>query len=264
MINNKNDNSMTIDSISELAKITFISDNLEAAGRFTKEKMMELKKQAKEGNRSLHFLALIGGLGCIIIGFFELTSRFMRLQIVGALIDSYIILLGIIVVILEGKDMFLSEILVQNIHKYALFLDFLWGRGMLYIFIGTMQLYQIDLFNLVSGGYMCIIGGLHIVVGNRTANKLKAIRKSLYSENTLRTKFQNADIEGDGLNLQQFQSLCEDLGLVLSSRETEAAFDYIQKINNVTTVKLRFESFQAWWNFSDGEGQMDESAFIFV
>jgi len=111
---------------------------------------------------------------------------------------------------------------------------------------------------------MCIIGGLHIVVGNRTANKLKAIRKSLYSENTLRTKFQNADIEGDGLNLQQFQSLCEDLGLVLSSRETEAAFDYIQKINNVTTVKLRFESFQAWWNFSDGEGQMDESAFIFV
>jgi len=264
MINNKNDTSMTIDSISELAKITFTNDNLEAAGRFTKEKLMELKKQAKEGNRSLHFLALIGGLGCIIIGFFELTSRFMRLQLVGALIDSYIILLGIIVVILEGKDMFLSEILVQNIHKYALFLDFLWGRGMLYIFIGTMQLYQIDLFNLVSGGYMCIIGGLHIVVGNRTANKLKAIRKSLYSENTLRTKFQNADIEGDGLNLQQFQSLCENLGLVLSSRESEAAFDYIQKINNVTTVKLRFESFQAWWNSSDGEGQMDESAFIFV
>ena len=144
------DSSMT-DTIAQFAKTTFTSEALEAAGRFTKEKATELKTQAQEGDRSLRFLALIGGLGCVVVGLFELTSRIMRLQLVGAIIDLYIIMLGSVVVILEGKDMFLSKRLVQNIHKYALFLKFLWGRGSLYFICGTLQLTQIDLFNLIAG-----------------------------------------------------------------------------------------------------------------
>jgi len=139
------------DTFSQFAKTTFTNENFEAAGRFTKEKAIELKTQAQEGDRSLRFLALIGGLGCIIVGLFELTSRIMRLQLVGAIIDIYIIMLGSVIVILEGKDMFLSKILVQNLNKYALFLKFLWGRGSLYFICGTLQLTQIDLFNLVAG-----------------------------------------------------------------------------------------------------------------
>jgi len=146
----KHDSSMT-DTISQFAITAFTSENLEAAGRFTQEKAMELKTQAQEGDRSLRFLALIGGLGCMVVGLFELTSRIMRLQLVGAIIDLYIIMLGSVVVILEGKDMLLSERLVQNIHKYALFLNFLWGRGSLYFICGTLQLTQIDLFNLIAG-----------------------------------------------------------------------------------------------------------------
>jgi hypothetical protein len=263
--NQNNNNSMTMDNISQIAKSAFTTENLEAAGRFTKEKAMEIKKQAEDGDQSLRFLALIGGIACIIVGIFETTSHIMRLHLVGALIDICVVLLGVIVVILEGKDMLLSESLVQKIHKYALLLKFLWGRGMLYLFIGALQLYQIDLFNLICGGYMCAIGGLYIFVGYRTANKLKTMRKSLYSEDTLRVKFQNADIEGDGLNVQQFQSLCVDLGLDLTGKEIEAAFGYIQRMNDgITTEKLRYESFLAWWSSSDGEGQVDENEFIFV
>jgi len=143
--------SNVIESFSQFAATTLISENLGAAGRYTKEKALELKTQAQEGDRSLRFLALIGGIGSMVVGLFELTSRILSLQLLDAIIHLYIIMLGSVVVILEGRDFFLSKRLVQNLNKYALFLKFLWGRGSLYFICGTLQLSQIDLFNLVAG-----------------------------------------------------------------------------------------------------------------
>eukprot|EP00536_Pseudo-nitzschia_multiseries_P007734 jgi/Psemu1/196263/e_gw1.184.66.1 len=258
------DDASVADTISQFAKAAFTSQGLEAAGRYTREKAMELKTQAQEGDRSLRFLALIGGVACLVIGSFELTSRILHLQLVAAIIDVYIIMLGLVVVILEGKDLFLSKKLVQNINKYALFLKFLWGRGSLYFICGTLQLSQIDLFNFIAGGYMCAVGILYIVVGKSTASKLKAIRKALYSEGTLRTKFQEANVTGGGLDLKQFRFLCQNLGLDLTAREIEAAFDFIRKSEDDTNEKLSYENFKEWWNDLEGDGQIDENAFIFV
>ncbi len=142
-----------VDTFSQYAKTALTSENIEAAGRFTKEKALELKTKAQDGDQSLRFLAFIGGIGSVFVGFSELTSRVMRLQLVGAVIDLYIIMLGSVIVILEGKDILLSKRLVQNLNKYALFLKFLWGRGSLYFICGTLQLTQIDLFNLVAGKF---------------------------------------------------------------------------------------------------------------
>jgi len=261
--NQVSDDATVTETISQFAKAAFTSEGLEAAGRFTKEKVIELKTQAQDGDRSLRVLALIGGVACLVIGSFELTSRILHLQLVGAIIDLYIIMLGLIVVILEGKDMFLSKSLVQNINKYALFLKFLWGRGAIYFICGTLQLSQIDLFNFIAGGYMCAVGILYIVVGKNTANKLRVLRKSLYSEGTLRLKFQAANVVGDGLDLKQFRFLCEDLGLDLTARETEAAFDFIRKTEDNPNEKLSYEDFKAWWN-DLGDEQIDDNAFVFL
>lgn len=148
--NQANHGGNVTDTISQFAKTAFTSESIEAAGRFTKEKALELKTQAQEGDRSLRFLALIGGIGCVVVGLFELGTRLMKLQLVGAVIDLYIIMLGSVVVILESKDIFLSKRLVQNLNKYALFLKFLWGRGLLLFICGTLQLTQIDLFTLTG------------------------------------------------------------------------------------------------------------------
>ena len=151
--NQANNGSNVTGTISQFAKTAFTSENIEAAGRYTKEKALELKTQAQEGDRSLRYMGLIGGVACILVGLFELTSRIMRLQLVGAVIDVYVIMLGSVIIVLEGKDMFLSKRLVQNLNKYALFLKFLWGRGCLYFICGTLQLTQIDLFTLVAGEF---------------------------------------------------------------------------------------------------------------
>lgn len=141
------------ETFSLFAKTALTSENIEAASRFTREKALELKTKAQEGDQSLRFLALVGGVGCVFVGFYELASRVMRLQLVGAVIDVYIIMLGSVIVVLEGKDILLPKRLVQNLNKYALFLMFLWGRGSLYFICGTLQLTQIDLFNLVAGKF---------------------------------------------------------------------------------------------------------------
>ena len=111
---------------------------------------------------------------------------------------------------------------------------------------------------------MCAVGTLYIVVGNNTAKKLKAIRKSFYSENSLRSKFQIANVEGDGLNLKQFRFLCEDLGLDLNRRETEAAFGSIQNTGDEANDKLSYQEFKSWWDDLEGDGQIDDNTFLFL
>ena len=139
------------DTLSQFAKTTFTKDNLEAAGRVAKEKALELRTRAEEGDRSLRFLAFAGGIGCTLVGILELASRLARLELVGAIIDVYIVLLGCVVIALEGRDILLPRTVVENLNKYALFLTFLWGRGALYFVCGTLQLTQIDVFNLIAG-----------------------------------------------------------------------------------------------------------------
>jgi hypothetical protein len=135
---------------------------------------------------------------------------------------------------------------------------------------------------------MCFVGGLYIVVGQRTATKLKTLRQSIFSERDLRTKYIQADIDGDGLNLQQFRGLCVSLGLDLTRRETEAAFQHIQNkskssrssisapnghqhVSPTTSnggveadSKLTYEDFKQWWSSTEGEDVIDENAFQFV
>lgn len=257
--NTSTDSSNLTATLSQFAQSTFTKQNLEAATNYTKEKAVELKKQAQDGDHSLRFLGIIAGLGCIVVGFLELIARFMRLDLVGALIDFYIIVLGFIVVMLEGKNSLLPTKFVDNINKYALFLKFLWGRGALYFVIGTIQLYQFDLLNLIAGSYMCVVGVIYIIVGKRTAAKLKTLRKYIYSEHTLRAQFNEADVERDGLNVPQFRTLCFNLGLDLTQRESEAAFGRIQSKSN--SQRLSYEDFQAWWNEA---AEVDENAFAFV
>lgn len=261
-------NSNMTDTFSRFAKTAFSSDNLESAGRAAKEKALELQKQAREGDRSLRFLAFVGGVACTLVGLLELTTRLARLAFLEAIIDVYIVLLGCVVIALEGRDVFLSKGIVQSINKHALFLTFLWGRGALYFVCGTLQLTQIDIFTLIVGGYMCFVGILYIVVGNTTAKKLRAIgvRKSLFSEEILRSKFRAADVGGDGLTLVEFRDLCQDLDLDLAGREVEATFGTIlQSTSNGTGHghgsidgdKLSYSSFKSWWDALEDGGADD-------
>ena len=101
-----------------------------------------------------------------------------------------------------------------------------------------------------------------MLVGYRTAYKLKNMRKSLYSTHELQAKFAQNDLDGDGgLNVQQFRMLTLSLGLDMTRRETEAAFNHMKK---TSSEKLSYDEFHAWWTSAEMVDNVDENAFSFV
>jgi hypothetical protein len=185
-------------AVSQVAGSIFTKEAVDTVTKAVGTQLSSLKHQAEEGDNSLRTLALLGGILLIVVGGMEFVSNIMLLRIPGALIELYSLMVGVMVIILEGKNFLLSDKYQVSIFKYALFLKFLWGRGSLYFVVGTMQLYHMDLFNFIAGGYMSCIGVLMIFVGQRTAYKLKNMRRSLYSQQELQAKFAQSDVDGDG------------------------------------------------------------------
>jgi hypothetical protein len=249
------------DAVSQVAGSIFTKEAVATVTEAVGTQLKALKHQAEDGDNSLRTLALLGAILLIVVGGFEFASNIMVLHIPGALIELYSLLVGIMIIILEGKSILLPETLQASIFKYALFLKFLWGRGSLYFVVGTMQLYHMDLFNFIAGTYISCIGALMIFVGQRTAYKLKTMRRSLYSQQELQAKFAQSDVDGDGgLDLQQFRTLATYLGLDMTRRETEAAFSHISTAGE----KLTYDDFYMWWIKTDMEHNIDERGFSSV
>jgi len=228
----------------DLAGKVLTKENAETAGLFLKEQTLHLTQMASNGDLSLRLLAMLGGLAMVATSVMGFLGHVLTLAFVKAVIDMYTLFLGMVVLVLEGRQLPFPPSLEQGITKYALFLKFVWGRGCLYFVAGTLQLAQHSLFDLVSGGFMCFVGVTYIIVGQQTAQKLAELRNT--SEETLKSKFAEADLERSGtLTQSQFQNMTRSIGVELNLRETESAFLQLGKNEN---DELTYEECQTWWN----------------
>lgn len=172
-------------------------------------------------------------------------------QVVRSLFEIYAFIFGVVFLVLESRQLQIPEAFLNRLYKYALFVKFVWGRGCLYVFAGSMQLVQGGFLDIIVGGFVMFVGVVYVVVGHHTAKKLADLRQNLYSEDTLRAKFREADIEGNGsLTKEQFRTLTLGLGMDLSSSEAEAAFLHLGH----DTGFLTFEQFRSWWANYDEDG----------
>jgi len=93
----------------------------------------------------------------------------------------------------------------MNIYKFMLFMTRFTGRGMWYLFLGTMifvTLFDLKIsyfFGIVLGGYTSILGIAALVYGIQLSRKLDGVRKEL--------QFKPAECPHQGLTMQQFQTL---------------------------------------------------------
>lgn len=250
----------TIEMVSESTPLTNIAsslltkENAEIAGNFAKEKFLELRKQASDGDYSIRLLALLGGIQLICLSTTELLGKVLTLHLFGALIEVYTFLLGLVVLILEGKGQipFFPEHFATTIQKYALILRYVWGRGALYFVAGTLQLSQMGLFDLIGGSFMTFVGVVYIIVGRNAQSKLKELKNSAIPEATLKARFQQATSQNtDKLDLKSFKTLALTLGLDLNRREAETAF---LMIDNDDDGFISYAEFQLWWHDLDEPG----------
>jgi hypothetical protein len=223
----------------------FSDENISKARTGITSSMEELRRNASDGNLSIRLLALLAGLALLFSSVTGIFSHFVTFDITGVLMEFYTLILSLVILVLESKQLNFPDSFMREVYKYALFLKFVWGRGCLYFVAGTLQLAQGNLLDYGIGGFVMLVGVLYIVVGRRTAQKLRDMRKNIYSEDTLRTKFREADTETKGaLTLDQFKTLVSSLGMDLNGRQAVAAFEYMDKSQDGT---LSFEEFKSWW-----------------
>ena len=218
------------------------------AGTFAKEQVEEVNRLAREGDFSIRLFAMLGGIAMIVVSVLGVVARFVTLHWVNALLCVYTFVLGIVMVLLEGKKIPFSGSLEESIVKYALFLKFVWGRGCLYFVAGTLTIAGGGLVEMLVGAFVACVGIGFIVVGRRSANKLAELKKSQFSESTLLSEFNSAAGGGTHMNILQFKTLVENLNVDFNRRELEAAFLQIEKADR---DKLSYVEFKSWWNDVD-------------
>jgi len=161
-----------------------------------------------------------------------------------------VVIMSLFILVLEGRFMatnplspraHMRNILTRNFNV----LRFLWGRGLLYIIAGTLNVAQTWLITIISGGIMIGFGFLAIFVGVHASRKFAALRNSLADESFLVLIFGSYDSDGDGyLEAWQFARLLSYLGMELDDRYTLKAFNAIDREG---IRKVSYEDFSNWW-----------------
>jgi len=203
-----------------------------------------LRQSANDGNVGMRILALLGGVSLFVASFLGFVGRILQLQLIRGLFEIYAFACAVVALVLESKQLQLPPACLRRLYQYALFLKFVWGRGCLYFVAGSFQLLQGGLFDFIVGAFVMFVGVVFVVVGRRTAKKLAELRQILYSEDTLRSKFQEADVDSTGsLSKDQFRTLLLSLGTRMTTNETEAAYMHLGQDSG----SLTYNQFRSWW-----------------
>jgi hypothetical protein len=209
------------------------------------EKWIEIRNSVQDGQLSIRLMALLSATALIFSSSFGLLGAILSFNISETIIEIYSVLFGIIMILLESKQLNIPQKYLDKLYHYALFLKYVWGRGILYVFAGSLHLLlQGSILDYIVGGMILLVGVVYIIVGKIATKKLKDLRKSLHSDSQIKNKFTAADTTKKGLTLDQFKALTDQLGLDLNHREAEVIFIHLDKSADGL---LTYQEFQGWW-----------------
>ena len=184
----------------------------------------KINQARAEGPLTFRMLGFIGGLAMIVSNGLAILERFFSFNFAGALIAIYGVFFGVIIVMLEGPVP-CKERMQGGIRFYAKFLEFTWGRGALYFFVGTLQVSNVNMLDWVVGGFMIFVGVTAIGVGIAAARNLRLLKFSIADEANLKQKFLAHDTDNSGkLDVKELTAFVRDSGLEMNRNEIAATF----------------------------------------
>jgi len=149
-----------------------------------KQKVQKCRRHTEEGSPTLQALAFLGGLITIFSsihgvqehGIENITASYM-------FISFYSWIFGMFIVCMEGR-VFLFDIISLHrfVSNYLKILRFMWGRGLLYIFVGNFHTCLMSQYSIYCGGYMMVVGTLTFTVGLHRRSRLKKLLKQSKKE----------------------------------------------------------------------------------
>lgn len=221
------------------------SENVRAAPEYLKRQASKLYELSKNGPLSFRVMAFLGGLGMIVAALYDFISNILVLSGAGILISIYTLVFGAGICALEGRVFSFPTSWQRRMKFYFRVLDYTWGRGILYAFVGSLPMSQPNKINLLVGSYMIVVGLVAIFSSIGAGKKLTELREAIDSQRNLKLYFNELDADRNGLlSEKEFAILLGSLEVDVSYQELVACFNAIDKNDDDS---ISYEEFNAWW-----------------
>lgn len=213
------------------------------------------RAQLKEGPRALRVLAFLVCAATLVLNAMEIVNllfnpiSFSLLGTpVGLLVSVYSVACAALGMGLE------SAVGCLPCHRRAEYwvrvLTRVWGRGLFYLVLGTMQCTQRTLVELACGAGLMAVGCMSLCVSRAASAKLARAQRKMASfrvtdETIIREVFDRHDRDNSGhLDEIELASVALELGAELTGNELVAAFAAIDVDGD---RGISFDEFKAWW-----------------
>jgi hypothetical protein len=234
-----------METVTQNVEMALAAANVSGATEYMTKQMDSLKAMSSKGPMTFRVMALTGGVAMVFQCAMGSLGKLFSFSPLGALIEIYCGIFGVMTVILEAQDYAFLKSFRATLNENAKFLTKTWGRGLFYFFAGSLMFSQFNLFDMLIGGWMCFTGFTSVIVGAATANKLTDLKKSMASESFVKKLFNEMDADSSGtLDSVELAALCKSLGSPLDHNELVAA---LTTMDTSGDGKISYEEFYEWW-----------------
>ena len=232
---------------------------------FANGHLIRWKFAAEEGSAIIRIPAIFLAMGVMFTTIWPIVTEPEYWTIPHLICAFHAVTLSFLVVVLEGRALAVrnpvnARARLRNIiTRYLSVLKFVWGRGLLYIYAGSMNLTSEHDWVIYSGLPIMALGIIAVFAGAHASYNLDQLKTSLTDESYLWVKFSQNDPDNDGLiDTNGFAELLWSLGLEFDDMYTFKAFKQIDVDNDSF---ISFEEFKSWWivTQNDGKGLRDSS-----
>ncbi|KAG7363808.1 hypothetical protein IV203_027169 [Nitzschia inconspicua] len=215
--------------------------------------LMHWKTQAEEGPLVVQSMAFVLALATSVTTLYPIIMIPTYWNVSNWIVAFHTVNLCILIMVFELRRYGLS--LKGSFHirakiravfsRYFNILRLVWGRGLLYVFAGSMNMAGGWPVAVYTGIPLAVVGIWAIFWGARASFNLDRLRSSVTDEVYLWTKFDDVDDDGDEMiGVDGFSSLVWSLGLEVNDKYTYETFLLIDKDKNGL---ISFDDFKGWW-----------------
>ncbi|CAJ1950864.1 unnamed protein product [Cylindrotheca closterium] len=231
---------------------------------FANGHLMRWKFAAEEGPTIIRIPAILLSIACIVTTLWPIVSMPAYWNVPNLIGAFHTVVLCTLILFLEGRVLMFNRSPLNArarvrgvVTRYLNILRLVWGRGLLYIFAGTMNL-TIDFeYVIYTGPALCGLGLIAIAAGARASYNLDRMKSSLTDEAYLWGRFDANDGDKDGqIDVNGFAELLWDLGLEFDDVYTFKAFKQIDKDGSGL---ISFEDFKRWWIVTQTDARARET-----
>jgi hypothetical protein len=207
-----------------LLKLEAVTSVASAGAVLVNDATAKVSVARAEGPLTFRMLGFLGGLAMIVSNLIAILDRFFSFNFSGALIAVYGSTFGILIALLEAPGPIGGRI-KAGIHFYAGFLQFTWGRGALYFFVGSLQVSNVNLLDWCVGGFMIFVGVTAMFAGMATARDLRLLKHSLQTEEQLKEAWKQHDSDGNGcLDVKELTNFIKAANVSMTRNEIASTF----------------------------------------